>query len=418
MRNKTIVVVTSLEAEAQARVIREITALVSAGYRVEVVQTKRLYLDGVERGPNIDRLQATKTLEVPFLAVGLLTARSRSNTFLLGLSLFYLASSLLYFSRLFQQVLVTTIRQRPRILLVHNSPDLVGLAAAVFNRILGQQYVYEIHDLTPELYCEKLGISHSSLLYRILFLLERIAVQNAKRVIVVNRTMKACLLKRHPMVRSQSVVVVYSAWSRSEIHQLMQEATLSDRQSYNLQDGITLAYSGDMEAERRGISELLAVTRDLLNEGHNIRLLLIGDGEMRESILEYISSNHLSGNVFLTGWLSLKDYVALLSSCQVAVIPLRRTPLTNIATPNKLFEYMALGKLVLASRLAGMCEVIEDGRNGLLLDPERLMISLRDQIRRILVEGIPPKLPANAKRDFEERFSWETQNSIFLEAIS
>jgi glycosyltransferase involved in cell wall biosynthesis len=185
-----------------------------------------------------------------------------------------------------------------------------------------------------------------------------------------------------------------------------------------LHDETTIAYSGEMEVERRGISELLEATRDLLNEGYKIKLLLIGDGEMRESIMRYVSSNQLAGSVTLTGWLPLKDYLALLSTCQIAVIPLRRTTLTNIATPNKLFEYMALEKLILASRLEGICEIIQEGRNGLLLDPERLTASLRDQIKRILLEGVPPTLARSARRDFEEKFSWETQNATFLEAIS
>jgi glycosyltransferase involved in cell wall biosynthesis len=416
MRDKTVVVVTSLEAEAQARVIREIDALVSAGYHVNIVETERVCVDRAERAHGIHKL-GVRTSKVPFLTVSLGTTPSRSTTYRLGLHLFYLASSLLYFLTLLQRLIAAVLQEKPQVVLVHNSPDLVGLGAALLNRTFSQEYVYEIHDLTPELYCEKLGIPVQSVVYRILFLLERIAVENARRVIVVNNTMKACLLKRHPMLRIRSVTVLYSSWSKSDIREL-RGASASSRQSYDLRNGITLAYSGDMEAERRGISELLQVTRDLLNEGHKIRLLLIGDGEMREFILHYISSNQMWGSVFLTGWLPLKDYVALLSACQVAVIPLRRTVLTNIATPNKLFEYMALEKLVLASRLAGICEVVQEGRNGLLLDPDELTVSLRDQIKRVLLQGIPSRLVANAKRDFDEKFSWETQNIIFLEAIS
>jgi glycosyltransferase involved in cell wall biosynthesis len=418
MRDKSVVVVTSIEADAQARVIREIGSLVSAGYMVRIIETERVYVDGTKRAHSIHKLETMRKSKVSILTVGLTTVRSRSTAFRLGFGLFYFASSLFYFLTLLRQLIETAIREKPHIILVHNSPDLVGLATAILKRILGQQYIYEIHDFTPELYCEKLGIHVQSPVYRMLFLLERIAVRNAKRVIVVNHAMKRCVLNRHPMLRSGSIVVVYSSWSMSEIRELTKQAAISVRQSRGLQDVVTVAYSGDMEAERRGISELLEATLELLNEGHKIKLLLIGDGEMRESILEYVSSNQLAGSVFLTGWLPLKDYVRLLSTCQVAVIPLRRTPLTNIATPNKLFEYMALEKLVLASRLAGICEVIHEGRNGLLLNPERLVTSLRDRIMRVLREGVPPTLASNAKRDFEEKFCWETQNMAFLEAIS
>jgi glycosyltransferase involved in cell wall biosynthesis len=418
MRDKAVVVLTSLEADAQARVIREIDSLVSARYKVKIVDTERLYVDGTRRAHSIRKLETVRTTKVPILTVGLRTARSRSTAFRLGFGLFYFASSLLYFLMLLRQLFATAIREKPRIILVHNSPDLVGLAAAMLKRILGQQYIYEIHDFTPELYCEKLGIHVQSPVYKMLFLLERIAVENARRVIVVNHAMKACILGRHPMVRFESIVVVYSSWSRSEICELTKQVSTPVRQSRGLQDVLTIVYGGDMEAERRGISELLEATRDLLNEGHKIKLLLIGDGEMRRSILEYVSLYQLVDSVFLTGWLPLKDYVALLSTCQIAVIPLRRTMLTNIATPNKLFEYMALEKTILASKLAGICEVIEEGRNGLMLDPERLMTSLRDQIKRILLEGIPLTLASNARRDFEEKYSWETQEMAFLEAIS
>jgi glycosyltransferase involved in cell wall biosynthesis len=418
MRNKSVVVLTAIEAGSQARVIREVESLVSAGYKVKIVETGRLHVDGTERAHSIHTLGTVRISKVPILTVGLTITRSRSTAFRLGFGLFYFVSSLLYFLTLLRQLFATAIEEKPHIILVHNSPDLVGLAAAILNRVLGQEYIYEMHDFTPELYCEKLGIRVQSILYKMLFLLERIAVQNAKRVIVVNHTMKACMLSRHPMLRFESIVVVYSSWSRSEIRELTRRVSTSVHQSRGLQDVMTIAYSGDMEAERRGISELLEATRGLLSEGYKIKLLLIGDGEMRRFILEYISSYRLADSVFLTGWLPLKDYVALLSTCQIAVIPLRKTMLTNIATPNKLFEYMALEKLILASRLAGICEVIQEGRNGLMLDPQRLTISLRDHIKRILLEGIPPTLAANGKNDFEERFSWETQNMAFLEAIS
>jgi glycosyltransferase involved in cell wall biosynthesis len=418
MRDKSVVVVTSIEADAQARVIREIGSLVSAGYAVRVVETERCYVDGTKRAHSIQKLKTIRRSKVPILTVGLTTVRGRSTAFRLGFSLFYLVSSLLYFLTLLRQLIVRAIQEKPHIILVHNSPDVVGLAAATLKRILGEPYIYEIHDFTPELYCEKLGIGPQSSVYRMLFLFERIAVRNAKRLIVVNQAMKRCVLSRHPMLRFGSIAVVYSSWSMSEIRELTKQGVISVRQPRGLQDVVTIAYSGDMEAERRGISELLEATRELLNEGHKIKLLLIGDGEMRESILEYVSSNQLAGSVFLTGWLPLKDYVRLLSNCQVAVIPLRKTSLTNIATPNKLFEYMALEKLVLASRLAGICEVIQEGRNGLLLNPESLVRSLRDQIMRVLQEGVPLTLASNAKRDFEEKFCWETQKTAFFEAIS
>jgi glycosyltransferase involved in cell wall biosynthesis len=418
MSDKSVVVVTSIEANSQARVIREIESLVSAGYRVKIVETERLQVDGAKRSHSIRRLETVRISKVPILTAGLTVTRSRSTPFRLGFGLFYLASSLLYFLTLLRQLIATAIQEKPRIILVHNSPDLVGLAAAILKWILRRQYIYEIHDFTPELYCEKLGFDVRSPVYRMLFLLERIAVQNARRVIVVNHAMKTHVLSRHPMVPFQSIVVVYSSWSRSELCKLAKQASISIRQFRASYDETTIVYSGEMEAERRGISELLEATRDLLNEGYKIKLLLIGDGEMRRSILQYISSNRLAGSVSLTGWLPLNDYVALLSTCQIAVIPLRRTALTNIATPNKLFEYMALEKLVLASRLSGICEVIQDGRNGLMLDPERLTMSLRDQIKRVLLEGIPLALVSNARRDFEEKYSWESQRTAFLEAIS
>jgi glycosyltransferase involved in cell wall biosynthesis len=298
----------------------------------------------------------------------------------------------------------------------------VGIVAAILRRLLNQEYVYETNDFTAELYCEKLQISSSSILYRILLLAERISVRHAKSLIAVNFAMKSALIRRHPFISSDRIVAIYSSWRMSDISTWAKTAVAkvdTYRSLYGLRGfKMILLYSGNMEADRRGIMELLDVVRDLVRGGRNIKLLLIGDGELREAIMDYISINGLHRNICFTGWLALPDYMSLLYASDVAIIPLRSTALTNIATPNKLFEFMAFGKVIVASKLDGLSGVIEDRRNGLLVSPYDLRDALRGTIERILEQGIPTQLGRNAKRDFVRRFCGELQNDIFLEAIS
>jgi len=117
-----------------------------------------------------------------------------------------------------------------------------------------------------------------------------------------------------------------------------------------------------------GIEVLLEGFRRLLGHSSAYHLLLVGDGPLRSWIEGYLHGAGMVGMVTLTGWVPYDRLPGLIQRVDVAVAPY---PFLEdfYFSPLKLFEYMAVGKPVVASRIGQIQEVIQDGVTGLLVRP-------------------------------------------------
>ena len=101
------------------------------------------------------------------------------------------------------------------------------------------------------------------------------------------------------------------------------------------------------------------------------RFLLVGTGALHSEMRQLLAAEEASGRVIFFGGAPHDQVPALLDACDILVSP--HVPLANGAeffgSPTKLFEYMAMGKAIVASRLGQIGEVLTDGETGLLVEP-------------------------------------------------
>lgn len=100
----------------------------------------------------------------------------------------------------------------------------------------------------------------------------------------------------------------------------------------------------------------------------SVRLLLVGDGPERPRIEERLGARGVAGSAELTGAVDPSGVPALLAAMDVAVAPYPDLE-PFYFSPLKLYEYMAAGRAVVASRVGQIADVIEDGESGLLVAP-------------------------------------------------
>jgi len=156
-----------------------------------------------------------------------------------------------------------------------------------------------------------------------------------------------------------------------------------------------------------GIDLLIESFAIVLKEFPKATLLLIGDGRARPLVDRKIAELGVESRVIITG-LVPKDRVAvLLATADVAVLPYPTLPKELWFSPLKLYEYMAAGKAIVASRAGQIAEVIKHGYNGLLVEPgdvpelsTAIMWLLRNQEER-------DRLGRNARSQAVERHSWD-----------
>jgi glycosyltransferase involved in cell wall biosynthesis len=160
-------------------------------------------------------------------------------------------------------------------------------------------------------------------------------------------------------------------------------------------------------------AEVLAEAATKFPAGTPVHFLFVGDGERRKMAEAAIAQAGMKDLVTFTGKVNPRDVPRYLDACDVLVSP--QTPMPDgsefFGSPTKLFEYMAMAKAVIASRLGQMAEVIEDGENGLLVEPGD-PDELAEAIRRLASDGaLRTRLGLAARSSVETSFTWR-QNAI------
>ncbi|MFQ5682643.1 MAG: glycosyltransferase family 4 protein [Candidatus Binatia bacterium] len=117
-----------------------------------------------------------------------------------------------------------------------------------------------------------------------------------------------------------------------------------------------------------GTETLIKAFQELHALAPNTHLMLIGDGPGRETLERYTQASRLGQTVTFTGVVPYDDIPAYIGAMDITVAPF--VPNENFYySPIKLFEYMIMGKPVVAGRIGQVEEVITDGETGLLFEP-------------------------------------------------
>jgi glycosyltransferase involved in cell wall biosynthesis len=151
-----------------------------------------------------------------------------------------------------------------------------------------------------------------------------------------------------------------------------------------LPDGLAgkfiVGFSGGLKPWH-GIEVLMDAFGLLAARSADYHLLVIGDGPLREWMRGYLRGAKLERAATMTGWVPNDELPGLLRAIHVAVAPYPAME-GFYFSPLKLYEYMAVGAPVVASRLGQIAEAIEHGETGLLVEPGDAA-ALADEIERL-----------------------------------
>jgi glycosyltransferase involved in cell wall biosynthesis len=320
---------------------------------------------------------------------------------------------------LFFLTLLICVTKRVDLIHAHNTPDLTGLISFIVSRIVGIPYIYEVHDLTPELYAETMNLQPGSFRFKFLKGIESIAIMNSAGNVFISEEMRRHFEATYKLDPARSVVL-YSSWNENFLDSYQYKKTdLGQLLTMNsLDNKFKILYLGSMEdGFRRGVDIPVESLKYLV---HTCRLdkamlIYVGDGggmidKLSRLAQEYGISDHLS----LRGMLPRYEAYKWLSLADVTVVPTRKAASTEIGVGNKTLEYMAAAKAIIASDLPGNREVIKDGYSGLLFRPND-HVDLATKIFLLTkTPNLIQRLGLNARKEFVERFCWEKQQTKIL----
>jgi glycosyltransferase involved in cell wall biosynthesis len=133
---------------------------------------------------------------------------------------------------------------------------------------------------------------------------------------------------------------------------------------YSIGEGPVIGIVGRISTEK-GQSVLLKSLSIIEKSGYSAKLLIVGEDHMRDDFTNQVEMLGLKDSVILTGRLPIKEVYKLYSIMDVVAVPSRVEGFGLTA-----LEAMAAGRPVVASRIGGLSEIIEDGQTGILVEPQ------------------------------------------------
>ncbi len=254
----------------------------------------------------------------------------------------YLIEYLKFFFKCLGTTTKFFLKRKYVVIHVNNMPDFLVFATIV-PRLLGTKVILDIHDPMPNTFASKFKGRESGFFYWILLWQERLSAVYCNRVITVHHPVKEGILIKHGLA-PQSIEVI---------------ANFADDQLFSLQknfsiDGkIRLVFHGTI-LERSGLRMLMD---SLARVRHKdcISLRIIGEGDFSQSLKQMIQSLGLSNMVdFDNRSYPVHSIPNLITGCNVGIVPLEISSVTNYALPLKLVEYISLGLPVVTVRNAAI----------------------------------------------------------------
>lgn len=216
-----------------------------------------------------------------------------------------------------------------------NPPDLFFLLAGRLKR-QGARFVFDQHDLVPELYLSRFNRG-KDLLYRAVCWVERQTYRAADVVISTNESYRAAALTRGGKEPGQ-VFVVRSAPTVERFHHTAPDESVRRGKPF------LLCYLGVM-GPQDGVDYALRALADLRDEQGRTdwHAVFIGGGDTFDAMVALTGELGLADCVEFTGRIPDEDLLRYLSTADVCLSPDPLNPLNDVSTMNKIMEYMAMG---------------------------------------------------------------------------
>ena len=290
---------------------------------------------------------------------------------------------------------------------VHNMPDILVLSA-LLPKAFGAKVVLDLHDPMPELMKTIFRAPEESGSVRFLKHLEKWSIGRADLAIAVNIACKRLFSERSCGAEKVAVVM------NSPDGTIFPFRAVQPRASGN-HDGqrpFVIMYHGSL-VERNGLDVAVDALVHLRETMPDAELRIFGSATpFLERVMEEARRKNVDGMVRYLGARRLEELVAEISDCDLGVIPNHRNAFTDINTPTRIFEYLALGRPVVAPSTQGILDYFS--REALLFFEAG---DSRDLARQIEYAFLHPRevleIVRNGQKVYLEH-TWEQERQTLL----
>jgi glycosyltransferase involved in cell wall biosynthesis len=173
------------------------------------------------------------------------------------------------------------------------------------------------------------------------------------------------------------------------------------RSSLKIPDGVKVILFVGRFHPIKGLKYLVEAASIIKKQGHDFRLILVGDGEERKIIEDRAEMLGLKDNIMITGKVPFEKVQEYMVASDVFVLPS-----ISEGFPNVILEAMAARLPIIATNIGGLSEIMQDGVNGYLVEPKNSG-QIADKISYLIQnESVMLKMSENNKLRSRE-YSWD-----------
>ncbi len=290
---------------------------------------------------------------------------------------------------------------RPDILHAH-SPALNGVAAIRAGRALGIPVVYEVRGFWEDAAVSHGTSSEGGLRYRLTRAMETWVLRRADEVTCICEGIRRDIIARG--ITPEKITIVPNAVDASRFQPVGARDQAVEKR-LNLVGKRVVAFIGSFYAYE-GLDLLVAAMPKLISAHPDIRLLLVGGGEVADAIQQQIAQLGLQDVVILTGRVPYEEVESYYSVTDVLVYPRKSMRLTELVTPLKPLEAMAQKSMFLASDVGGHKELVQDGVTGALFKADDVDDLVRSLLRLLDQEQTWPAIRDAGRQFVENERNW------------
>ena len=277
------------------------------------------------------------------------------------------------FNRLKQVITI----EKPDVLHAH-SPALNGIAALWAGKKFDLPVIYEVRGFWEDAAVDHGTCKEGDWRYRMGQKMETYVAKRCFALTVICEGIKKDLISRG--IDQSKITIVGNAVNIESFERIKNKSDFM-LNKLNVKGSYVIGFIGSFY-QYEGIDDLLRGLALTKERGLNVKLLLVGGGQQLPVIQTLIDELQLHDDVILTGRIPHEDITDYYSVMDLTVLPRKSIRLTELVTPLKPLESMALGIPILASDIGGHRELITDDETGFLFKAEDA-VAMADAIEAI-----------------------------------
>jgi glycosyltransferase involved in cell wall biosynthesis len=288
----------------------------------------------------------------------------------------------------------------------HNPPDFLVLIGG-FWRLFGKRFVFDQHDLSPDMYLSRFSQSSNRTLHRILLYFERLSCRVADHVIATNESCKRLQMERSG-IPANRITIVRNGPEPWHLQRFEPDESLRGSAPH------VFGYVG-MMGQQDGIDYLLRALHILRfdHKRSDWRCILIGRGPAMRALQQLAEQLEIADKVHFTGWVDYEKVPRYIAATDICVVPDPSSDYNDHSTIVKVMEYMAQAKPVVAFDLPE--HRVTAGDTALYARPNEEPDFARQLLRLMDDPGLRKRMGEAGQRRVMEQFTWERQEQHLLE---